>query len=111
MVDTEKIRKLLKSSRYTQVEFAERVGLSEQGFIKALRIGDFRISQLSKIAENLNVDITELFIKDKLIQYQSENKKSYIKRRLDSNLQELSQIILMIVESEEDRENGKPEKI
>lgn len=56
-----RINRLRKEKKISLVELAEKVGFTYVGLQKALKNNDFRISQLSKIAEVLETPISSFF--------------------------------------------------
>lgn len=57
----QRIFELRKEHRMSQKELAERIGLSENGFIKSLREETFQIKYLEQIAQIFSVPVTYFF--------------------------------------------------
>ncbi|NMA00807.1 MAG: helix-turn-helix transcriptional regulator [Clostridiaceae bacterium] len=64
MYDTQKIRLLMLEKQLTQQELAEKAGLNPGTVSRVLITGNAKIKTIFKIAQALNVDITELIRKE-----------------------------------------------
>lgn len=62
---TKTIKYILLMKDIKHYELAERLGYTKQGFSKALNKGDFKISDLEKIASALDYDLEIHFIDKK----------------------------------------------
>lgn len=58
---SEKIKNVYKSKGYTLEDLSEKIGVKYQSLSRMLKLGDFKISTLNKIAVALEVPITYLF--------------------------------------------------
>lgn len=56
-----RIKELIKEKGYTQVSFAEKLGMSRVGLAQILACPTPSITTLEKIARNLEVNLIELF--------------------------------------------------
>jgi len=96
-IDTEKIKVLIKENGIRQIDIAEIVGFTEQGFIKALKKGDLKISQLINIAKYFKISPIDLITKE-FLDAPNTNKKEYINNRLNLIFKELALTISMVVD-------------
>jgi len=60
-MNTNKLKKLLKTRKLTYSDIAKEINFSATAFGQALRRGDFKASQLKGIAKYLEVPITFIF--------------------------------------------------
>ncbi len=58
------IKEIAKKKKIKLKDLAIKVGMSEQGFHKALRMDSLKVSIILKICETLEVEISELFKED-----------------------------------------------
>ena len=56
-----KLEEIAEQKGVTKKELAETIGMSPQNFSRLLKKKDFYVSDLEKIAERLNVSVTEFF--------------------------------------------------
>lgn len=63
-----RIAEILKERRITQTDLADRIGISRVGLSKAIN-GNTTIATLRKIATALDVSVSELFEKKKVISW------------------------------------------
>jgi len=61
MVNSFKIRQLIKFKNITQQKFAEEIGLSVQGLVRIYKKGNTTTDNLEKIAKYFNVPISYFF--------------------------------------------------
>lgn len=60
----QRIYELRKQNKMSQKDLAERIGLSENGFIKSLREETFQIKYLEQIADIFSVSVSYFFKSD-----------------------------------------------
>ncbi|MCD4680681.1 MAG: helix-turn-helix transcriptional regulator [Bacteroidales bacterium] len=107
--DTEKIEQLMKKKGITAVDLAKIVGLTANGLRIAIREhGDFRLSQIIKMAQYFNVDPRDL-ISNAYLEDKGLSKKEYINNRLNLIFKELASTISMVVEDPGSGDEGEQE--
>ena len=61
MLISNNLRKLIKLRKMTQVEVAQKIGLTRSGLYQMIEKGDFKTSTLENLAKLFNVPITYFF--------------------------------------------------
>ena len=65
VIDLQVIKNAIKLKGYTQKELAQKIGMSETALSQALKTGGFKLENLKKLADALDVSICEFFGEEK----------------------------------------------
>jgi len=100
MLDTKKIKQIMKTFLFTQEEFAKKIGISTNGYSLALKRGYIDSRYVEKMAIVLKININELFKPDRKTQTNvvAEDDVPYITKKMQQNKEGKEELVAIIKE-------------